>query len=249
MTTSVRECTLRNNALLTLHHEKPKRENAILYGHRTKESQICGRIKEKTPEGTVTMIPQSTSSSSSSSSTTIATSMQVDESDKDRSERQKIAHGTDMELERLVMEAEFDRLQRYSDRSFLLQSQPRCALLPRQNCFQRLPREREREAVKDLLQPGVHSSVHVAEVFSNPGKRVFWFHPGLAMDLRTGWDLNDPVQRAKVWSHWQRKGPILIGSWSGLDTRTTHMRWMIDVYRWQVSQGRLLYMRKVDTCL
>ena len=53
-----------------------------------------------------------------------------------------------------------------------------------------------REAVKkDLLQLGVHPSVHVAEVFSSPRSCLT---PGLALDLRTGWDLNDPAQRAKM---------------------------------------------------
>ena len=67
---------------------------------------------------------------------------------------------------------------------------------------------------------------------------VIIFAGMVALDLRTGWDLNDPAQRAKMLSHLQRERPILIvGSWSGLGTRTTHMRWMIDVYRWLVSQG------------
>ena len=53
------------------------------------------------------------------------------------------------------------------------------------------------------------------------------------MDLRTGWDLNDPAQGA------QQERPILIvGSWSGHSAGTSHMRWKIDIYRWQVSQGR-----------
>ena len=96
---------------------------------------------------------------------------------------------------------------------------------------------------KDLLQLGVHPSVHVAEVFSSHGKarfvHRFGLTPGLALDLRTGWDLNDPAQRTKMWSHFQQERPILIvGSWSGPGARTTHMRWMIDIYRWQVSQGR-----------
>ena len=47
--------------------------------------------------------------------------MQVDESDQDHTKGQKLVPGTDMELEGLVMEAEFDHLQRYSDRSFLVQ--------------------------------------------------------------------------------------------------------------------------------
>ena len=40
---------------------------------------------------------------------------------------------------------------------------------------------KEREAVKkDLLQLGVHPSIHVAEVFSNPGKARFDHRLGLS---------------------------------------------------------------------
>ena len=90
---------------------------------------------------------------------------------------------------------------------------------------------------KDLIQLGVHPSVHAAEMFSSPETarfvHRFGLTPGLAFDLRTGWDLNDPAQRAKMWSHLQHERPILIvGSWSG------HMRWMMATYRWHVAQGR-----------
>ena len=44
--------------------------------------------------------------------------MEVDEGEQDSSNRQKVTHGTDMELEELVMESELDRLQRYSDCDF-----------------------------------------------------------------------------------------------------------------------------------
>ena len=58
---------------------------------------------------------------------------------------------------------------------------------------------------KELIQLDVHPSVDVAEVFSSPGNARFVHRIGLtlglAFDLRTGWDLNDPAQRAKVWSH------------------------------------------------
>ena len=96
---------------------------------------------------------------------------------------------------------------------------------------------------KDLLQLGVHPPVHVAEVFSSPRTarfvRRFGLTSGSALDLRTGWDLNDPAMRAKMWSHLQPERPILIvGSRSGPGARTTHMRWTTDTYRWQVSQGR-----------
>ena len=98
-----------------------------------------------------------------------------------------------MELEELVMGVNCD---------FLMQvKQDADAYLDRifKDC-------KVREAVKkDLLQLGVNSSVQVAEVFSSLGKarfvHRFGLTPGLALDLRTGWDLNDPAQRAKMWSH------------------------------------------------
>ena len=83
-----------------------------------KKVRSAERVEEQTPEGTVATNSRSTSSSTSSSSssqTAIATSMQVDESNQDSSKRQKVTHGTDMELEGLVMESERGRLQRYSD--------------------------------------------------------------------------------------------------------------------------------------
>ena len=60
----------------------------------------------------------SSSSSSScprSSQIAIAPSMQVDESNEDRSKRQKVTHDSDVDLEGLVVESERDRLQRLSD--------------------------------------------------------------------------------------------------------------------------------------
>ena len=73
---------------------------------------------------------------------------------------------------------------------------------------------------KDLLLLGAHPSVHVAEVFSSLGKTRFVHRlgrtPGLALDLRTEWDLNGPAQPSKMWSHLQQEVPILIvGSSSG----------------------------------
>ena len=70
-----------------------------------------------------------------------------------------------MELEGLVMESERDRLQRYSDTDFLMQV--------KQNADIYLDRifsddHRKRETVKkELIQLGVHPSVHVTEVFSS----------------------------------------------------------------------------------
>ena len=80
------------------------------------------------------------------------------------------------------MKAEFDRLQRYADCSFLVQA--------KQDIDSYLDKSvskdcKEREAVKkDLFQLGVHSSGHVAEVFSNPGKRVLpraWSRPWIGV--------------------------------------------------------------------
>ena len=49
----------------------------------------------------------------------------------------------------------------------------------------------------------------VGEVFSSPRTarlvHRFGLTPGLAFDLRTGWDVNDPAQRA----HLQHERPIL----------------------------------------
>ena len=54
---------------------------------------------------------------------------------------------------------------------------------------------------KELIQLGVHPSVHVAEVFSSPRParlvHRLGLTPGLAFDLRTGWNLHDPAPRAK----------------------------------------------------
>ena len=93
------------------------------------------------------------------------------------------------------------------------------------------------------MKLGVHPSVHVAEVFPSPKNARLvqrcGLTPGLAFDLRTGWDLNDPARRAKMWSHLQHERPnLIVGSWSGHSAGTSHMRWMMDTYRWQVAQGR-----------
>ena len=127
------------------------------------------------------------------------------------------------------MESERDRHQRYSDCVFLMQV--------KQNADAYLDRifsndRRERETVKkELIQLGVHPSVHVAEAFSSPRTarlvHRFGLSLGLAFDLRTGWDLTDPAQRAKMWSHLKHEGPILIvGSWSGHGSGMSHMRWV-----------------------
>ena len=164
--------------------------------------------------------------------------MQVDESDQDSSKRQKVTHGADMELE--GMESERDRLQRYSDCDFLMQVKQDADAYIDRNVFKDC---KVRAVKKDLPQLGVHPSVHVAGVFSSPGKARFVHrirsHPWISVGSENRMGLERSCPRAKVWSHVQQERPILIvGSWSGPGARTTHMRWMIDMYRWQVSQGR-----------
>ena len=135
------------------------------------------------------------------------------------------------------MESERDRLQRYSDCDFLMQvKQNADVYFDRNFCNDR----RKRQTVKkELIQLGVHPSVHVAEVFSSPRTALlvhrFGLTPELAFDLRTGWDL----KRAKMWSHLQHERPILIvGSWSGHKAGMSHMIRMMDIYRWHIAQGR-----------
>ena len=115
--------------------------------------------------------------------------MQVDESNEDRSKRQKVTHGADMELEGLVMESELDRLQRYSDCDFLMQVKQNAEIYLDSNVS---TDHRKREPVKkELMRLGVRPSVHAAEVLSLPGTARFVHRfsltPGLAFDLRTGW--------------------------------------------------------------
>ena len=101
------------------------------------------------------------------------------------------------------MESERDRLQRYSDCDFLMQI--------KQNADIYLDRifsndHRKRETVRP--------SVHVAEVFSSPRRTARLVHRfgltlGLAFDLRTGWDLNDPSSTCKnVVVHAARKANL-----------------------------------------
>ena len=216
-----------------------------------KKVRFAERVAEQTPEGTVVTNSRSTSSNSSSSSssdsssspTAIATSMQVDESNQDSSKRQTVTHGADMELEGLVMESERDRLQRYSDCDFLMQVKQNADVY-----LDRIVSDRsqgERNVKKELIQLGVHPSVHVAEVFSSPRNarlvHRFGLTPELAFDLQTGWDLNDPAQRAK-WSHLQHERPILMGAgWELEWTQCQDVTHEVDdghIPLKQVAQGR-----------
>ena len=183
-----------------------------------KKVRFAERVEEQTPEGTVATHSRSTSSSSSSSSssdfssspTAIAPSMQVDESNQDSSKRQKVTHGADMELEGLVMESERDRLQRYSDCDFLMQVKQNADVYSdRFFCNDRRKRENCEERV-DTVGCASNSPCG-GSVFKSGTCKI---------DLQHG----RPI--------------LIVGSWSGHSAGTSHMRWMMDTYRWQVAQGR-----------
>ena len=163
--------------LSKLHHLRRELENEILCQNRQgRMIRFEERVEEQTPEGycccKFTEYQQQFEQQfqfrcPSSSPTANATSMQVDENNLDSSNRQKVTHGADMELEGLVMDSERDRHQRYSDYDFLMQvKQDADVYLDSIFCNDHRKRE---TAKKELIQLGVHPSVHVAEVFSSPG--------------------------------------------------------------------------------
>ena len=84
--------------------------------------RFAERVEERTPEGTVTTIPQNPSSSFQQFQQQFQQQIQQFQQHFDYTCNIDAVHGTDMELEGLVMEAEFDRLQRCSDLSFLVQA-------------------------------------------------------------------------------------------------------------------------------
>ena len=174
------------------------------------------QVEEQTSEGPQyhsTPIPQNPSSrSTSSNSTTRPTSTQVDESDQDCSKRQRILLKTHMELEGLDKNCFSNIARRDKLRGRICCSKVSVHQFALQKCSQ-------------ILDKCVLSADLVSLLDWRP-------------DLRTGWDLDDLAHRANVWSLLQQERPILIvGNWSGVGTRMTHTRWMIDIHHWQVSQG------------
>ena len=106
------------------------------------------------------------------------------------------------------------------------------------------------------------SAVDVAEVFC-PGRlaehaHLFGLTPGLAADLRTGWDLSTQEGQKECWKHLEREDPYFIlgsptckafsvlqslnkGSENyqvTLKNGLNHLRFCIDVYAWQASRGK-----------
>ena len=131
----------------------------------------------------VSSSPSSSSSSfPSSSQKAIAPSTQIDENNEDRSKK-KVIHDAGKELER------------YSDCDFLMQAKQKADIYF-DNIFSN--DHQKKKTVEKLIQSGVH----VAEVFSSPRTarlvHRFGLTPGLAFDLRTGRDLNDPARNAKI---------------------------------------------------
>ena len=106
------------------------------------------------------------------------------------------------------------------------------------------------------------NDVHVAEIFSPPRVTAethrFGLSPGMALDIRTGWNLDDPRKLKQLWEYLRTERPMLIiGSpeckaFSSLQSlnrdspnfkRTLqagirHMRIMMQIYQWQAAQGR-----------
>ena len=175
--------------------------------------------------------------------------MQVDESNQDSSRRPKLTDGAGMELEGLVMESEWDRLRRYSDCDFLMQvKQSACVHLDR---FFLMVAGRNCEERVDTLRCASISPCG-GSIFKHQARFVqrFGFTPGLAFDLSTGWDLNDPAQRARMWTHLQHERPVLIvGSWSGHSAGTSHMRWMMGNTVGKLLKDVSLHTTTLESCL
>ena len=107
MTTSVRECRLRNNALSKLHHQKPKLENEIMCQSRhERKSHWRNELKNK-HRGYCDCDQQQFQQQFQQQSDHNCHRFMSMRVIKDRSQRQKVVHGTDMELEGVVMEAQF----------------------------------------------------------------------------------------------------------------------------------------------
>ena len=107
----------------------------------------------------------------------------------------------------------------------------------------------------------------VSEIFSParfaPHLSRFGLVPGVAVDLRTGWDLNDEAQVAMLWEHLRHERPALVigspeckgfSSLRGLNTGKPghevhrregmkHLEMMCEVYRYQI-EGRRWFVHE-----
>ena len=118
-----------------------------------------------------------------------------------------------------------------------------------------------RQVQRDLMRLG--QAVHVAEVFSPPRMTAqahrFGLTPGMAFDLNIGFDLDDPKDVRRLWRYLVEERPLLIfgspecrafcrlqnlnkGSAKYAATLAQgirHMKLVMQIYEWQMSQGRL----------
>ena len=116
----------------------------------------------------------------------------------------------------------------------------------------------------------IKKSVDVAEIFCPPRSTArasrHKLNPGLALDLRTGWDLSDPKHISAMWRYLDRAKPMLVvgspecSAFSKLATLTkcklayartlrdglSQLRLMCRVYEYQQQQGRLFLHEHPD---
>ena len=120
------------------------------------------------------------------------------------------------------------------------------------------------ESEKEHPRPALNKEQHdIAEVYSPPRvteeAKKWGLHAGEAMDITTGWDFRDAVQRQRAWDYVGKHKPkLLIGSpmctmFSQLQTLSgwgpekerrwgeavKHMMFVVSLYRRQVREGRL----------
>ena len=117
--------------------------------------------------------------------------------------------------------------------------------------------------VLGMLEALGAGTVHVAEIFCPPrftaSAKRFGLLPGMAMDLKNGWNLDDPKQVEEAWTYLRTARPyLLVGSpeckaFSALQTLnkrdakyyetlakcTAHLELVCQMYKFQHSQGRL----------
>ena len=118
-----------------------------------------------------------------------------------------------------------------------------------------------REALQLVKRLG--AGCHVSEVFCPPRFTAmahrYGLTPGLAFDLRSGWDLDDPQAQKAVWEHLRTERPLLVvGSpeckafsalhnlnpdspkyRATLEAGRRHLEFVSRVYEYQSEQGRL----------
>ena len=168
-----------------------------------------------------------------------------------------------MELDELLSEWEVLEMvenERTTHRSELAQAG---WLEDEERCLEKLGFESDtrREALQMVRRLG--AGCHVSEVFCPPRFTAmahrYGLTPGIAFDLRSGWDLDDPKAQKAVWEHLETERPFLVvGSleckaFSSLHNlnpdspkyRETlaagrrHLEFVCQIYKYQSRHGRL----------